>query len=162
MTVDEAIEKCLQQTVACVLAAVYVTDDELLELQLRAGHLEKLPELPKPFFTKKRVEEAAGAAARRPTDVPRNRTMRDEQNRLGRATRAAAGVFYVKGPHGPELVVRKDGARFSMDRHDEAVEYALERSPTIRKREEDRGRKGVLLASLLSSGKGGWRGDGHY
>ena len=28
-TVDEAIEKCLQQTVACVLAAVYETDKEL-------------------------------------------------------------------------------------------------------------------------------------
>ena len=61
-TVDEAIEKCFRQTVACVLAAVNVTNDEL-ELQLKAGHVEKLPELPKDFFTKKRVEEALRARA---------------------------------------------------------------------------------------------------
>ena len=152
-TVDEAIEKCLQQTVACVLAAVYVTDEEL-ELQLKAGHLEKLPELPKDFFTEKRVEDAMRARERRPTDVPRHRSIREERDRLNRATRAAAGVFYVKGPGGPELVVRKDGRRFSLDRHEAAVEYALEQSPTIRKREEDRGRKERLLA-LLSSGGGG-------
>ena len=153
-TVDEAIEKCLQQTVACVLAAVYVTDDEL-ELQLKAGHVEKLPELPKPFFTEKRVEEARRARSRRPMDVPRDRSICQELDRLGRATRAAAGVIYVKKPGGGvELVVRKDGTRFSLDRHDEAVEYALELSPTLRKREEDRGRKERLLA-LLSSGGGG-------
>jgi hypothetical protein len=152
-TVDEAIEKCFQQTVACVLAAVYVTDDEL-EQQLKAGHLKKLPELPKDFFTEKRVEDAMRARERRPTDVPRHRSIREERDRLNRATRAAAGVFYVKGPGGPELVVRKDGRRFSLDRHEAAVEYALEQSPTIRKREEDRGRKERLLA-LLSSGGGG-------
>ena len=61
-TVDEAIEKCLQQTVACVLAAVYETDEEL-KRQLKAGRLEKLPELRKDFFTKKRVEEARKLAA---------------------------------------------------------------------------------------------------
>ena len=90
-TVDEAIEKCLQQTVACVLAAVYETDKEL-KRQLKAGHVEKLPELPKPFFTKKRVEEALRARARRPTDVPRDRTMRDEQNRLGPAVAVSSQV----------------------------------------------------------------------
>ena len=156
-TVDEAIEKCLQQTVACVLAAINVTDDEL-EQQLKAGHLEKLPELRKDFFTKKRVEEARRARLRRPTDVPRHRSIKEEVDRLNRATRAAAGVMYVKSKKpggGVELVVRKDGARFSMDRHDEAVEYALERSPTIRKREEDRGRKERLLALSRPSGGGG-------
>ena len=111
-TVDEAIEKCLQQTVACVLAAINVANEEL-EQQLKAGRLEKLPELPKPFFTKKRVEEARRARARRPIDVPRHRTMRDEQNRLNRASRAASGVLYVKGPDGPELVVKKGGKRAS-------------------------------------------------
>ena len=134
-TVDEAIEKCFQQTIACVLAAVYVTDDEL-ELQLKAGHVEKLPELPKPFFTEKRVEDALRARWRRPTDVPRHRNIREERDRLNRATRAAAGVSYVKGPGGPELVVRKDGTRFPLDRHKEAVEYALKLSPTLRARHE--------------------------
>ena len=153
-TVDAVIEKCLQQTVACVLAAVYETDEEL-KRQLKAGHVEKLPELPKPFFTEKRVEEARRARSRRPTDVPRDRSIMEERDRLNRATRAAAGVFYVKGPGGPELVVRKDGRRFSLDRHEAAVEYALEQSPTIRKREEDRGRKERLLALLRPSGGGG-------
>jgi len=153
-TVDEAIEKCLQQTVACVLAAINVTDGEL-KRQLKAGRLEKLPELRKDFFTKKRVEEARRARARRPTDVPRDRSIREEVDRLNRATRAAAGVFYVNGPDGPELVVRKDGKRFSLDQHEAAVEYALELSPTIRKREEDRGRKERLLERLRPSGGGG-------
>ena len=153
-TVDEAIEKCLQQTVACVLAAVYVTDEEL-EQQLKAGHLEKLPELPKDFFTEKRVEEARRARSRRPIDVPLNRSIREERDRLNRATRAAAGVFYVKGPGGPELVVWKDGTRFPLDRHEDAVKYALELSPALRKREEDRGRKKRLLARLRPSGGGG-------
>ena len=153
-TVDAVIEKCLQQTVACVLAAINLKNEEL-ELQLKAGHLEKLLELPKDFFTEKRVEDAMRARLRRPTDVPRDRSIREEVDRLNRATRAAAGVFYVKGPGGPELVVRKDGKRFSLDRHDEAVEYALERSPTIRKREEDRGRKERLLERLRPSGSGG-------
>ena len=93
-TVDEAIEKCLQQTVACVLAAVYVTDDEL-EQQLKAGHLEKLPELPKDFFTEKRVEEALRARARRPTDVPRDRTMRDVQNRLKQVEKELPGRWSI-------------------------------------------------------------------
>ena len=158
-TVDEAIEKCLQQTVACVLAAVYVTDDEL-EQQLKAGHLEKLPELRKDFFTEKRVEDALRARWRRPTDVPRHRNIREERDRLNRATRAAAGVSYVKGPDGPELVVRKDGKRFSLDQHEAAVKYALELSPTLRKREEDRGRKGAAARAVVI-----WRrrrGDGHY
>ena len=154
-TVDEAIEKCLQQTVACVLAAINLTANEL-ELQLKAGHLENLPELPKDFFTEKRVEDALRARARRPTDVPRDRSIREERDRLNSATRAAAGVIYVKKPGGGvQLVVRKDGARFSMDRHDEAVEYALELSPTLRKREEDRGRKMRLLERLRPSGSGG-------
>ena len=83
-TVDEAIEKCLQQTVACVLAAVYETDKEL-KRQLKAGHVEKLPELPKPFFTEKRVEEARRARSRRPTDVQRHRSIREEVDRLNRA-----------------------------------------------------------------------------
>ena len=74
-TVDEAIEKCLQQTVACVLAAINVTDGEL-KRQLKAGRLEKLPELRKDFFTKKRVEEARRARARRPE--PRDRQRRLE------------------------------------------------------------------------------------
>ncbi len=87
--------------------------------------------------------------------MPRDRSITEERNRLGRATRAAAGVFYVKGPDGPELVVRKDGKRFSLDQHEAAVEYALELSPTIRKREEDRGRKERLLARLRPSGGGG-------
>ena len=95
------------------------------------------------------------ARLRRPTDVPRDRSIREERDRLNRATRAAAGVFYVKGPDGPELVVRKDGKRFSLDQHEAAVEYALELSPTIRKREEDRGRKERLLALLRPSGGGG-------
>ena len=120
------------------------------------GHVEKLPELPKDFFTEKRVEDARRARSRRPTDVQRHRRITEERDRLNSATRAAAGVIYVKKPGGGvELVVRKDGARFSMDRHDEAVEYALERSPTIRKREEDRGRKERLLALLRPSGGGG-------
>ena len=153
-TVDEAIEKCLQQTVACVLAAINVTPNEG-ELQLKAGHVEKLPELPKDFFTEKRVEEARRARSRRPTDVQRHRSIMEERDRLNSATRAAAGVSYVKGPDGPELVVRKDGTRFSLDRHDEAVEYALELSPTLRKREEDRGRKMRLLERLRPSGSGG-------
>ena len=41
-TVDVVIEKCFQQTVACVLAAINVTDGEL-KRQLKAGRLEKLP-----------------------------------------------------------------------------------------------------------------------
>ena len=154
-TVDEAIEKCLQQTVACVLAAVYETDGEW-KRQLKAGRLEKLPELRKDFFTKKRIEEARRARSGRPTDVQRHRSIREERDRLNRASRAAAGVIYVKKPGGGvELVVRKDGARFPMDRHDEAVEYALELSPTLRKREEDRGRKMRLLERLRPSGSGG-------
>ena len=96
-TVDEAIEKCLQQTVACVLAAINVANEEL-EQQLKAGRLEKLPELRKDFFTEKRVEEARRARSRRPIDVPRHRRLAEERDRLNRATRAAAGVFYVKGP----------------------------------------------------------------
>jgi hypothetical protein len=134
-TVDAVIEKCLQQTVACVLAAVYETDEEL-KRQLKAGHLEKLPELPKDFFTEKRVEEARRARARRPTDVPRHRGIREEVDRLRRASRAAAGISYVMGPGGPELVVRKDGKRFSLDQHEAAVEYALGLSPTLRARHE--------------------------
>jgi len=134
-TVDEAIEKCLQQTVACVLAAINVTANEL-ELQLKAGHVELLPELRKDFFTEKRVEEARRARSRRPIDVPLNRSINEEVDRLGRATRAAAGVFYVKGPGGPKLVVRKDGKRFSLDQHEAAVKYALNQSSTLRARHE--------------------------
>ncbi len=134
-TVDAVIEKCLQQTVACVLAAVYVTDDEL-ELQLKAGCLEKLPELPKDFFTEKRVEEARRARSRRPIDVPLGRSIKEEVDRLNRASRAAAGISYVKGPDGPELVVRKDGKRFSLDQHEAAVKYALNQSSTLRARHE--------------------------
>ena len=134
-TVDAVIEKCLQQTVACVLAAVYVTDDEL-ELQLKAGCLEKLPELPKDFFTEKRVEEARRARSRRPIDVPLGRSIKEEVDRLNRASRAAAGISYVKGPDGPELVVRKDGKRFSLDQHEAAVQYALNQSSTLRARHE--------------------------
>ena len=134
-TVDAVIEKCLQQTVACVLAAINLTAEEL-EQQLKAGHLEKLPELPKDFFTDGRVEGALRARARRPTDVPRHRSINEEVDRLGRATRAAAGVFYVKGPGGPKLVVRKDGKRFSLDQHEAAVKYALNQSSTLRARHE--------------------------
>ena len=135
-TVDAVIEKCLQQTVACVLAAVYETDEEL-KRQLKAGHLEKLPELPKDFFTEKRVEEARRARLRRPIDVSRHRSIREERDRLNRATRAAAGVIYVKKPGGGvELVVRKDGRRFSLDRHEAAVKYALNKSSTLRARHE--------------------------
>ncbi len=134
-TVDAVIEKCLQQTVACVLAAVYVTDEEL-EQQLKAGHVEKLPELPKDFFTEKRVEDARRARSRRPTDVPRHRSIKEEVDRLNRATRAAAGISYVMGPGGPELVVRKDGKRFSLDQHEAAVQYALNQSSTLRARHE--------------------------
>ena len=135
-TVDEAMEKCFQQTVACVLAAINLTADEL-ELQLRAGHVEKLPELRKDFFTKKRVEEALRARWRRPMDVPRHRNIRQERDRLNRATRAAAGVMYVQKPGGGvELVVRKGGKRFSLDQHEAAVKYALNQSSTLRARHE--------------------------
>ena len=59
------MEKCFQQTVACVLAAINLTPEEL-EQQLKAGRLEKLPELRKDFFTEKRVEDAMRARLRRP------------------------------------------------------------------------------------------------
>ena len=134
-TVDKVIEKCFQQTVACVLAAINLTNEEL-EQQLKAGRLEKLPELRKDFFTEKRVEEALRARSRRPTDVPLHRSIREERDRLGRASRAAAGISYVKGPGGPELVVRKDGTRFSLDQHEAAVQYALNQSSTLRARHE--------------------------
>ena len=79
-TVDEAIEKCLQQTVACVLAAINLKNEEL-ELQLKAGHLEKLLELPKDFFTEKRVEDAMRARLRRPLLLRPQRTELRQTNR---------------------------------------------------------------------------------
>ena len=79
----------------------------------------------------------------------------EERDRLNRASRASAGVFYVDHGGKIELVVRKDGTRFPLDRHKEALAYALELSPTLRKREEDRGRKKQLLALLRPSGGGG-------
>ena len=134
-TPEEVLENCLRQTVACVLAAVNEEYEEW-KRQLKAGRLEKLLDLPKDFFTDGRVEDALRARERRPTDVPRHRGIREEVDRLNRATRAAAGVSYVKGPGGPELVVRKDGKRFSLDQHEAAVEYALNQSSTLRARHE--------------------------
>ena len=152
-TPEEVLEKCLRQTVACVLAAVNEEYEEW-KRQLKAGRLEKLLDLPKDFFTDGRVEDALRARERLPFDVPRGRNIRDG-DRLLRASRASAGVFYVDHGGKIELVVRKDGKRFPLDRHKEALAYALKLSPTLRKWEEDRGRKKRLLALLKPSGGGG-------
>ena len=149
-TAEEALKNCLQQAKCNVVAQLYLTDEALFA-QIAARSVEKLAylDLGEEVYTEDLLPNVKSARAGLPFDVAvKDKDTNWKRRRLLGASMAAAGVQYVRGDGGG-FVYRTMGPnpRDFLNRKD-AMEYALEDSPTLMRLELDARHKLAWLEEL--------------